>query len=87
MKKILYIISKEQDPDFNELLSSPQSSDYSVSAIFVQEGTEFTHSWPFPCFVLGDHNAQNTNKEKTYSKIQYFDMLQMIFDADMVISL
>ena len=87
MKKTLYIISKEQDPDFNELLFSPQSSDHSVSAILIQKGTELTHHWPFPCCALSTDVSQNADKEKTYSKIQYFDMLQMIFDADTVISL
>lgn len=87
MKKTLYIISKKQDHDFEELLSSAQSSEHSVSAIFIQKGTDFQGLLPFPCFVLHDDISPNNNIEKACSSIQYSDMLQMIFDADTVISL
>jgi hypothetical protein len=87
LKKTLYIISKEQDPDFEELIASPSSSEYSVSAIFIQKGADFSHHWPFPCFALNNDISPSTDREKTYSKIQYSDILQMIFDADTVISL
>ncbi len=86
MKKTLYLISKPQDEDMNTLLSSSVSVDHSISAIVIQRGTGFVPIFPFPLFVLENDIASHEMTD-SYSKIQYSDMLRMIFEADTVISI
>ena len=86
MKKILYIISKQVDQDLECLIPSSISSKHSISAILIQEGTTLKPSWTFPYFVLEDH-IQIKDEASLCSKIQYSDMVRMIFEADTVISL
>lgn len=86
MKKILYIISKELDQDLSQLISSSASSRYSISAIFIQKGVVLKTAWPFPCFLLQD-DSQINDQSALCPKIQYSDMLRMIFEVDTVISL
>ena len=86
MKKILYLISKQPDHEFEEILSSPVPPEHSISAIFLQQGIGSQLNVPFSCFVLEDDIAKN-GLDNSYSKIQYSDMLQMIFEADSVISI
>lgn len=86
MKKTLYIISKAQDDDMNAILSSPVPAEHSVSAILIQQGIDFAPTASIPCFVLENNMIPNQMAE-SYSKIQYSDMLQMIFESDTVISI
>ena len=86
MKKTLYIISKPPDEDMKALLSSPKIADHSISAILIQQGTSFFSNFPFPFFVL-EKDISTSEIPDSYTKIQYSDMLQMIFDADTVISI
>lgn len=86
MKKTLYIISKPQDEDMNTILSSPVSADHSISAIVIQQETGFIPTVPFPLFFLKNDMSSNDMTD-SYSKIPYSDMLQMIFEADTVISI
>lgn len=86
MKKTLYIISKPQDEDMNTLLSSPVSADHSISAIVIQQETGFIPAVHFPLFFLKNDMPLNDMTD-SYSKIQYSDMLRMIFEADTVISI
>lgn len=86
MKKTLYIISKLPDEDMKALLSSLKIADHSISAILIQQGTGFFSIMPFPFFVL-ENDISTSEIPDSYSKIQYSDMLQMIFDADTVISI
>ena len=86
MKKILYIISKHVDQDLECLISSSVSPKHSISAILIQEGVTLRPSWTFPYFVLED-NKQIKNEADLCSKIQYSDMVRMVFEADTVISL
>lgn len=86
MKKTLYIISKPQDEDMNTLLSSPVSADHSISAIVIQQETGFIPAVHFPLFFLKNDMTLNDMTD-SYSKIQYSDMLRMIFEADTVISI
>lgn len=86
MKKTLYLISKPQDEDMNTLLSFPVSANHSISAIVIQQETGFIPTVPFPLFFLNTDMTSNDMTEP-YSKIQYSDMLRMIFEADTVISI
>lgn len=86
MKNILYIISKPPDPDLDHLLSSSHSSEQSVSAVLIQKGMTYTPSGAISCFALEDDLPAN-NGTDACSKIQYSDMLRMIFEADTVISI
>lgn len=86
MKKTLYIISKPPDEDMKSLLSSPLPPDHSISAILIQQGKGFKTAVSFPLFVL-ENNIPSNGRADSYSKIQYSDMLHMIFDADTVISI
>ena len=86
MKKILYIISKQLDQDFNQFISSSVSPEYSISVILIQNGVRLNPTWAFPSFVLKD-DIQLNEQSALYSKIQYSDMVHMIFEADTIISL
>ena len=86
MKNILYIISKPPDPDLEQLLSSPRSSEQSISAILIQKGIGFKPPDSISCFAL-ENDLPANNGSEAYSKIQYSDMLNMIFEADTVISI
>ena len=86
MKKILYIISKQLDQDLNQLISSSTSQEYSTSVIFIQKGITVKTTWSFPCFVLED-DVWISNQATLYPKIQYSDMVRMLFEVDTVISL
>ena len=86
MKKILYIISKPPDLDFEQLLTSTKSSEKSVSAVLIQKGIGYKPSGSISCFVLED-DLGTDNGSDACSKIQYSDMLRMIFDSDTVISI
>jgi len=86
MKKTLYIISKPPDEDMKSLLSSPLPPDHSISAILIQQGTGFKEAVLFPIFVLQNDIPSNETTD-SYSKIKYSDMLNMVFDADTVISI
>ena len=86
MKKILYIISKKVDQDIDQLIPSSIPIEYSVSAILIQGGINQKPIWAFPFFAIEDDIS--TNQQYTLcSKIQYSDMLYMIFESDTVISL
>lgn len=87
MKKILYLISKQPDKDIAEILSTPIPSEHSVSAILLQQGIRTDLHVPFSCFVLENDISTDDDLVPSYSKIQYSDMVQMIFDADSVISI
>lgn len=86
MKKILYLISKQPDKDIADILSSPIPSEHSVSAILLQQGIRTDLHVPFSCFVL-ENDISTDDSDPSYSKIQYSDMVQMIFDSDSVISI
>jgi len=86
MKKILYIISKQLDQDLDQLISSIKSPAYSVSVLLIQKGIVLKHTWDFPCFVLED-DLKTNDDSVLCSKIQYSDMVRMVFEADTVISL
>jgi len=86
MKKILYIISRQLDQDLDQLISTPISSGYSISVILIQKGVTLNPIWNFPYFVLED-DIKTNNQSSICSKIQYPDMVHMIFEADTVISL
>jgi hypothetical protein len=86
MKKILYLISKQPDKDIADILSTPIPSEHSVSAILLQQGTRTDLHVPFSCFVL-ENDISTDDLDPSYSKIKYSDMVQMIFDADSVISI
>ena len=86
MKKILYIISKQLDKDLNQLISSSTPTQFSISVILIQKGIKQNYTWSFPCFALED-DIQIKDRPTSYSKIQYSDMVRMVFEADTVISL
>ncbi len=86
MKKILYLISKQPDNDLEKILLSPVPSENSVSAIFIHRGIRSQLHLPFSCFVL-ENDISVDDLVNSYSKIQYSDMLRMIFEADSVISI
>ncbi len=84
MKNILYIISKQPENGLEHLLSLPVSPETTVSAILIQQGISAQLHVPFSCFAL-ENDVPDQNM--TYSKIQYSDMLEMILNADTVISI
>lgn len=86
MKKTLYIISKPPDVEMKELLSFPVPADHLISAILIQQGIGFNSTESIPLFALENDIFSNQLKD-SYSKIQYSDMLRMIFEADTVISI
>lgn len=86
MKNILYLISKQPDNDFEQLLSFPITPDTAVSAILIQQGIGAHFHVPFSCFAL-ENDVPDQDMTVSYSKIQYSDMLEMILNADTVISI
>ena len=84
MKNILYLISKQPDNDLDQLLSFQISPETNVSAILIQQGTSAQLHVPFSCFALENDVP---DQDMIHSKIQYSDMLEMILNADTVISI
>ena len=66
-----------------ELVGASDFSGCSVHGVLLQESRGSEETFPFPCYTLVSGDKKESS---SYPSIRYPDMLNMIFEADTVIS-
>jgi len=86
MKNILYIITKPSLEDITAVISVPDSSDVHRQVLFTQEGVRCSPLNSCSCVALQE-DIQAKKLEPLCPTIKYSDMVQAIFESDLVITI
>lgn len=66
-----------------KLVGASDLSDCSVQGVFLQESPGSGRTFPFPCYLL---DSGEKMEAAPYPSIYYPDVLNMVFEADTIIS-
>ena len=86
MKNILYIITIPSLEDISPAIFDQDSADVQMRVIFTQEGVRCSNLDSISCVALQE-DVQTRNLKSVCPTISYSDMVQAIFESDLVITM
>ena len=85
MKKIFLIITNPSLGDISSVLSAHDASDVSIRVLFTQEGVRSLPLAAYSCEVLQE-DVLTRNLVSTCPMVGYSDMLEEVYESDLVIT-
>jgi len=86
MKHILYIITTSPPEDLATVISAHDSSETYVRILFTQEGVRCSPVGAYSCVAL-QKDVLSRNLNISYPTIGYAEMVDLLFQSDLVITI
>lgn len=86
MKNVLYIITRPSLEDISSVISATDSLDINVRVLLTQDGVQCSSLGSYLCVALQE-DLLKRNLDPFCPTVGYMEMVNLIFDSDLVITI